>query len=319
MVSDAAVTPNHQKRHKVSPANSKIRGGNNDEVDSDIDTVDVLVNLLCWTVSWRDELSGDPAGSGSLLSPDENANERLLFDAELSILNVLSNILNSCGYTELKKSGDEVKRIESISHLLSSLHQQSQSQRGSGLVEAYESVLVSTSNTEHTSHLDVCRLLVSLLRLETKEFFEDIEQTDIYFQGNSGDSQHQQQVPALTNDGTETNPVHVDDSGKLPKSLFNESVMKMMAMFNLCIADTTIDDSVANLPIAELVTSAHLSLTLFMLATSISRTKDAHIRREYEAAFLERLGLPRNSWWLPCRVLKAFVAIQGQVRRFVSH
>ncbi len=86
-------------------------------------------------------------------------------------------------------------------------------------------------------------------------------------------------------------------------------------------------DNLASLPIAELVIASQVSLLLHALSKSIEASQDAV--DIFNAVRFARPGavsnetqnlinsLPRKSWWLPVRVLKAFLALQGQVM-FVS-
>ena len=68
------------------------------------------------------------------------------------------------------------------------------------------------------------------------------------------------------------------------------------------VQNNEVDNS---LPVAELVLSAHAVLLLFL-------TCENNASRESYIVSL----LPRRSWWLPVRLLKGFISLQGQVRLF---
>lgn len=64
------------------------------------------------------------------------------------------------------------------------------------------------------------------------------------------------------------------------------------------------ENSDPNLPIAELVLSSHFCLLL--------HTLDVALGKSASGSKVQNL-LPRGNWWLPMRVLQAYIALQGQV------
>lgn len=79
----------------------------------------------------------------------------------------------------------------------------------------------------------------------------------------------------------------------------------MINMANPCRGTDDIDRNTVldnSLPVAELVLSAHIVLLLFILCENNLSSEIAIVN-----------SLPRRSWWLPIRLLKGFISLQGQV------
>lgn len=69
-------------------------------------------------------------------------------------------------------------------------------------------------------------------------------------------------------------------------------------------AKATLSDD--RLPIAEIVMSAHISLILVTIVINVERSQQRELSNAVKAK------LPKKTWWLLIRVLKAFIVLQGK-------
>jgi hypothetical protein len=199
--------------------------------------------------------------------------QRILFDIELLVLNLLKCVADASVFHEVKTSSCQIVKVGLIgnfSYTASDIDAKNPFELldPRGGIQFSETAVVEDSGVQ----LDVCRFLVALLRMETASFIEDIERTDIYFQDDR--------------------PSSVEDKGD---------------------TNDPVGDELTSLPIAELFVSAHMSMALHSLIRSIFCEKVPGKGPTLAAEkFLQNIGLPRGNWWLLGRILKAYIAVQGQ-------
>lgn len=123
-------------------------------------------------------------------------------------------------------------------------------------------------------------LLIEIVLLETADFIEDIDRTD-------------EAINLPREVGAEGLSRRVSDASASPPSQKS--------------SDEVQQESDA-LPVAALIVASYASLLLHtVVSASPSRSPMEWVRSR----------LPRGSWWLCIRVLKAFLALQGQVGLFM--
>ena len=84
-------------------------------------------------------------------------------------------------------------------------------------------------------------------------------------------------------------------------STFLDTIEKTKAVVSSEIVDTDfVRNKSESIPVAEVILSAHTSLFLFQLCKKCSYLKERVLNK-----------LPRKSWWLPTRILKGFLVLQG--------
>jgi len=96
---------------------------------------------------------------------------------------------------------------------------------------------------------------------------------------------------------------------------FAETDKSMIKLSNISVetANIATPAHADRLPVSEIIISAHICLLL--VAIVFQREEGQGISTDDLKAAV-KAELPRCSWWLPVRVLKAFLALQGQVRSF---
>lgn len=203
-----------------------------------------------------------------------------MFDTELSLLTLLTNIMEAEANTIKQQSASESCRLKSdiliTSPILVSIThfpvvKEAIDSINCGTKRNFVEDLLSFRHTaKETTHHSKSRLhrytegtvvdlLLGILHYETQSFIDDLYATDDAINNNSGPS------------------------------------------------DAAPGESLADaLPVAELIIASFTSLLLFVISRTQGRTRDRGVIRS---------SLPGGTWWLCIRVLKAFLSLQGQVKK----
>lgn len=138
---------------------------------------------------------------------------------------------------------------------------------------------------------DWMHYLITQLLHESNHFMKDLEATDHEFQSQSElGNEESQRPPRIQN----------DDKTTIPTTAAGEST-------------TTITNG--DIPLAEIILSAHMVLLLTTLIMTYFAYSQQTMNQQQTYDAWKRL-FPRESWWLCIRILKAYLALQGQVCMF---
>ena len=248
------------------------------------DDIEYLFTILAVCLDWKNdekELSSfESTEKSNIFSVLETALQKTAFDGSLFILTILTNIFES----DIKSN-----KIDSIKVLLNMKLINCTNKANTG-IDIDSSMITklcyalaawsryggsSQMNQEELTSikLDVIHFLLALLARETSSFLLDIVATDDDFSKST---------ETLTDNCNTITPTESD--GVSPK------------IFSKTTNNPT--DQNENLPLAEIIIAAHLILLLHAIDSKVDHS-------------IKKL-LPRGTWWLGIRVLKAFLVLQGQ-------
>jgi len=235
-----------------------------------------------------------------------------LYDSLLYLLALFANILESYDY-HIRKDQQQQKTSKSAVLLRTISNEQQESILFQIIALFQPTITISTlhSNTNNNNdHEDNDRdedvtinwmeyLLIQLIS-QSNSFLQDLETTDHQFQHDHHNHHHSKNGSVNGDDKANEEEVIATGEG-------------------------------GQLPLAEIILSAHLILLFttlmntFLLctptthSTTNSTTSSSQQQVFYTALEKQRLyiqwrnKLPRQSWWLGIRILKAYLALQGQV------
>jgi hypothetical protein len=185
-----------------------------------------------------------------------------------------------------------------------------------------------SNSSDHLEGQSLPFLLVEILKVEAADFISDLHATD---QAINQEQEHAQLS------GRRPHPADGsgESSGASPAAAALRSTDAKLAR----TPDAASNVGAVALPVAELIIAAHTVILIHTLVTSgkefgscscsskmpeLQEKSTSEARVMYEPSNSNhhtlvlslRSQLPRNSWWLCVRILKAFLALQGQVRVF---
>jgi hypothetical protein len=143
-------------------------------------------------------------------------------------------------------------------------------------------LIQSLKKESSDSSLDWMKYLIIQLFRESNHFMNDLEATDHEFQ-TKGEN------------GNDPEPLRIKDADHVNAN------------------NSSTAENNGNIPLAEIILSAHMVLlltTLIMAYFAYAQTMTHEQSRLYEEW---KQLFPRQSWWLCIRILKAYLALQGQV------
>ena len=284
-------------------------------------------------------------GEGAL-SPKENPLERIAFDASLYVLTLLSNIyeaapkkvlctkkLTDCYVDEMlvQKKLDKFIMKKSIVQKLSPDGRKKNNDCGlfiESVILAERLLKVDIDNTKvrnnNAKKADALQLLIAILAVEAEVFLKDIVNTD----DTIHESDLQDSNLQVTNSNnkeiiSEFDPFEEKHSSGTKRKADSRSVSPDKKSGSQSSQKQKVEENHSGevqeqLPVAELILGAHVILLLHTIV--YSRLNDAKADDESDEYDVDkeniedriRCALPRQSWWLGIRILKAFLALQGQ-------
>jgi hypothetical protein len=286
-------------------------------------------------------------GEGAL-SPKENPLERIAFDASLYVLTLLSNIYEAAPKQVLntKKLTDcfindmlGQKKLDSFI-LKTSIAQKLSPPTGGkkkfndcdlfvdSIIQAERLLNVDIDggnilDRKKSKKADALQLLIAILAVEAEVFLKDIVNTD--------DSIHESNLQVMSNNSTDTksefDPFEEMHSSATKRKAGSRSVSpdkrnnndnSQSSQKSNSRKESVSGDMQEQLPVAELILGAHIVLLLHTIVYSRHNNSDNDDKSaendidEHDIEERIRTALPRKSWWLGIRILKAFLALQGQ-------
>ena len=287
-------------------------------------------------------------GEGAL-SPKENPLERIAFDASLYVLTLLSNVYEAAPKEVLSTKKltdcyiDDMLRHKKLdAFILKTSIVQKLSPAGGkkqcndcdlfvdSIIQAERLLKVDIDgikalDSKKSKKADALQLLIAILAVEAEVFLKDIVNTD--------DSIHESNLQMMSNNSTDMNseydPFEEKHGSGTKRKAGSRSVSPDKRNNNdnsqsSQKSDSQKDKSEVNasvemqeqLPVAELILGAHVVLLLHTIV--YSKHTDANVESRnndidnHDIEERIRTALPRQSWWLGIRILKAFLALQGQ-------
>ncbi len=240
------------------------------------DDVEYLFSILALCLSWKNDenVSNETTEKSSVFSALETALQKTAFDGSLFILTILTNLFES----EM-----EPNKANSITKLLDMKLMQCLNKATTGIdIDASNIKKLCCALTEWSHHgskaseevltASKLNLIHFLLALLARETSSFL--SDII----ATDDDFSKQTKKETIDNRNTVTPTDDDMNAKTTNIHTEQN--------------------ENLPLAEIIIAAHLILLLHVIDSKV----DNSIRKL----------LPRGTWWLGIRVLKAFLVLQGQ-------
>ena len=158
-------------------------------------------------------------------------------------------------------------------------------------------IIDSTELSSQTIFIDY---LVTLFLSETSSMIKDLEESEIIINNNNKNSINLSQ----NNQINENLQTKIDEKSNNNNSNNNNSNNS-----------NTMNE---RLPVAEIIMSAHLCLLIISIVSSEFKLNEFNTQNNtqsnsYCMKYNVKSKLPRNSWWLAIRILKAFIVLQDKV------